>query len=121
MLCGSRVVWHRSRMDHLIKGLLTRTVSAYTDWLNAQGFINAGDRTSDELTRTFLEEVGVRPRGLCEYCGLHTTHRDDAMNRRCNGCEHIVRLCCCGASTDDDTMDLHGGLVRRLELEPRRY
>jgi hypothetical protein len=23
------------------------------------------------------------------------THRDDAMNRRCNKCEHIVHLCTC--------------------------
>lgn len=31
---------------------------------------------------------------MCEKCG-NKTHRDDAMNRRCNGCEHLVRLCDC--------------------------
>lgn len=33
----------------------------------------------------------------CERCGS-TTHRDDAMVRRCDGCERIVRLCICVAS-----------------------
>jgi hypothetical protein len=27
------------------------------------------------------------------------THRDDAMTRRCNECEHIVRLCICNAES----------------------
>lgn len=31
---------------------------------------------------------------MCESCG-DETHRDDAMNRRCNGCERLVRLCDC--------------------------
>ena len=30
----------------------------------------------------------------CEKCGSDV-HRDDAMNRRCNNCEHLVRQCIC--------------------------
>jgi len=30
----------------------------------------------------------------CEKCGADT-HRDDAMNIRCNGCEHLERQCDC--------------------------
>jgi len=30
----------------------------------------------------------------CEKCGAGT-HRDDAMNTRCNDCEYIVRQCIC--------------------------
>lgn len=31
----------------------------------------------------------------CEKCGAET-HRDDAMDRRCNSCEHLVSQCNCG-------------------------
>lgn len=31
---------------------------------------------------------------VCDKCG-RTTHRDDAENSRCNGCEHLVRQCIC--------------------------
>lgn len=30
----------------------------------------------------------------CETCG-RSAHRDDAMERRCNGCEWLVRECIC--------------------------
>jgi len=30
----------------------------------------------------------------CETCG-RPAHRDEVMNRRCNGCEHLVRQCDC--------------------------
>jgi hypothetical protein len=30
----------------------------------------------------------------CDKCGS-ATHRDDAMNVRCNGCEHLIRQCIC--------------------------
>ena len=32
---------------------------------------------------------------LCEKCNRHGVHRDDAMNQRCNGCEHKIRQCIC--------------------------
>lgn len=35
---------------------------------------------------------------MCEGCG-GTTHRDDAMNRRCNGCERLVHQCVCHPET----------------------
>lgn len=36
----------------------------------------------------------------CEKCGADT-HRDDAMNSRCNGCEWLVRECICEAVMDE--------------------
>lgn len=30
----------------------------------------------------------------CTKCG-RKAHRDDSMERRCNGCERLVRLCSC--------------------------
>lgn len=30
----------------------------------------------------------------CEKCG-NPTHRDNAMNRRCDSCEHLTRQCDC--------------------------
>lgn len=33
----------------------------------------------------------------------HNLHRDDVMNRRCNGCERLERLCGCVASLVDAT------------------
>ena len=35
-----------------------------------------------------------KTRRECERCGADT-HRDDAMNSRCNRCEHLTRECIC--------------------------
>lgn len=40
----------------------------------------------------------------CEKCGSET-HRDDAMNLRCNDCEHLVRQCICKNTTIVDLTD----------------
>jgi hypothetical protein len=32
---------------------------------------------------------------LCEVCQKHAIHRDDAMERRCNGCEWHEAKCIC--------------------------
>jgi hypothetical protein len=37
----------------------------------------------------------------CENCGS-TAHRDDNMDRRCDGCERLVRLCDCKTRLSED-------------------
>ena len=46
---------------------------------------------------------------MCEVCG-GPTHRDDSMNRRCNGCERLTRMCTC-SRVDKDFEKLVANLV----------
>lgn len=58
------------------------------------------------------------------------THRDDAMNRRCNDCEHLVRQCICNwqyclndqdiTGFDPATFDQGGWLRQGLTLAEHR-
>ena len=41
------------------------------------------------------------------------THRDDAMNERCNACEHLVRLCKCKG------IHVHNGTEYRIKENDR--
>lgn len=49
----------------------------------------------DELVVIVGKAIAIGYR--CEKCGS-STHRDDAMESRCDGCEYLVRQCICTPS-----------------------
>jgi len=52
----------------------------------------------------------------CEKCGS-PTHRDDAMNARCNSCEYLVRQCIC--TPQEEPMFVRGNdIIDRLAADP---
>lgn len=67
----------------------------HAEWQVRPLGVNTQDKPHDlDLKGDVNSKELLNPSSMCEKCGAKV-HRDDAMNRRCNDCERLVRQCDC--------------------------